>query len=81
MNGDTAALRLQAHFFEKPDTDIPLAELYQIAKGREDLPLPDNSEQQRYVGVFVSRLNARIEVGCIKPGEARRTYRLYTTKG
>lgn len=76
MNEDTAALRLQAMFFERPDTDIPLAELYQCAKGRSDIPLPTSREQQQYVGSFVSRINARIEGRHIKPGAARRTYRL-----
>lgn len=78
MNGDTAALRLQALFEARPDEDIPFNELYTCAKNDSTHPLPDTSEQQRYVGVFVSRLNQRFGKVRIKPGEARRTYRLYT---
>lgn len=79
---DTAAQRLYAALVFSEGNDVALDVLYQNAKGRFDIPLPSNREMQQYVGAYVTKLNHRIEREgkCIKPGVARRTYRLEPIK-
>ncbi len=61
-----------------PNEDVPMAALYQCAKGRTDLPLPTNREQQQYLGPFIVRINLKLNGQRIEPGKTKRTYRLNT---
>lgn len=64
--------------FEDRDEDVPIADMYRIVKGRDDLPLPSNKSMQEYLGPFITRINRKLNGQRIEPGEKRRTYRLNT---
>ena len=60
--------------------DVPIDRLYNMiaTDGKTRSP----KQQQQYVGALISRINKRLAAGSwgiiIRPGQARRTYRIYT---
>jgi hypothetical protein len=69
---------LMVRFYERPNVDVPIAEVFALlypdeAHLTDDMPA--RSMQQR-IGMFITRANARMEMHKIVPGELKRTYRL-----
>ena len=66
----------------KPNTDVPLHDLYNVVYGggQSDLFPPTNRDMQQKMGPLFARINAKLKRGRIEPGLIKQTYRLTTKK-
>jgi hypothetical protein len=66
----------------KPNTDVPLHDLYNVVygEGQSDLFPPTNRYMQQKMGPLFARINAKLKRGRIEPGLIKQTYRLTTKK-
>lgn len=67
---------------EKPNFDIPLAVLYDVAYGdsHNHSGVTTSRDMQQKMGPLFSRINGKLKRGRIIPGQLKRTYRLDTNR-
>ncbi len=67
----------------KPNTDVPLQDLYDAAYGTDEPTLfgMSNRDMQQKMGPLFARINAKLKRGRIEPGQLKQTYRLAIKKG
>lgn len=82
MSSDLSPLqqRVYSVFQDAPDTDVPIDTMYAVAYPEEPIGRRSLREKQQRLGSAITRINSKLNEGNIAPGEARRTYRLYTSK-
>lgn len=66
----------------KPNTDVPLADLYSTvySEGQSSLFPPSNRDMQQKMGPLFARINTKLKRGRIEPGMLKQTYRLTIKK-